>query len=175
MGPPKLPRPPARPVQLLNLGPPARGQGLQRWIYASLREAIIGTRLPAGSRLPGTRSLALQYGLARGTVKAAYDQLLSEGYLLARRGSGTRRRRTTRCSLSRNRDEPITQAKARARNEVQTSLWFVVSKDSGYGGSLPTGSWREAPVTLRGASMRCECFPHRTTVNIDSLLGPFQR
>lgn len=60
-------------------------RGLER----ALREAIRSGHLPDGIRLPSTRDLAAQLGLARGTVTAAYDQLTAEGYLVARRGSGT--------------------------------------------------------------------------------------
>lgn len=74
----------------LALGAPAAGETLQRWLYRSLRQAILDGRLAEGARLPGTRSLARQYAMARGTVQLAYDQLLSEGYLQALRGSGTR-------------------------------------------------------------------------------------
>ncbi len=63
---------------------------MQRWLYEGLRQAILSGRLPADSILPGTRTLARQYDLARGTVLAVYEQLLSEGYLVARAGSGTR-------------------------------------------------------------------------------------
>ena len=74
----------------LALGDPAAGETLQRWLYRSLRQAILDGRLLEGALLPGTRALAQQYAMARGTVQLAYDQLLSEGYLQARRGSGTR-------------------------------------------------------------------------------------
>ncbi|WP_137172769.1 PLP-dependent aminotransferase family protein [Massilia sp. HP4] len=74
----------------LALGAPDRGETLQRWLYRSLRQAILDGRLPEGALLPGTRALAQQYTMARGTVQLAYDQLLSEGYLQARHGSGTR-------------------------------------------------------------------------------------
>src|SRR4029079_17019449 len=46
-------------------------------------------RLPAGCTLPPTRALAKQLGVGRNTVIAAYEQLLEEGYLLSRVGSGT--------------------------------------------------------------------------------------
>jgi GntR family transcriptional regulator/MocR family aminotransferase len=62
-----------------------RREGLER----ALREAIRSGRLAAGSVLPATRVLAAELGYARGTVSAAYDQLVAEGYLLARHGSGT--------------------------------------------------------------------------------------
>jgi GntR family transcriptional regulator/MocR family aminotransferase len=54
-----------------------------------LRAAILDGRLKPGVRLPSTRALSMAYGLARNTVIAAYDLLLSEGYISARSGSGT--------------------------------------------------------------------------------------
>jgi GntR family transcriptional regulator/MocR family aminotransferase len=74
----------------LPLGVPAAGETLQNWIYRTLRLAILDGRLEKGTRLPGTRALAQQQSIARGTVQAAYDQLLSEGYIDSKHGSGTR-------------------------------------------------------------------------------------
>lgn len=55
----------------------------------ALREAIRDGRLSAGALLPSTRGLAADLGLSRGTVTAAYGQLVEEGYLTVRPGSGT--------------------------------------------------------------------------------------
>ncbi len=60
-----------------------------RWLYVALRTDILAGRLRPGSRLPATRDLAQQYGLSRGTVVGAFDELKSEGYLHGSRGSGT--------------------------------------------------------------------------------------
>jgi GntR family transcriptional regulator / MocR family aminotransferase len=65
------------------------GSGRRVGLEQALREAIRDGRLAAGTRLPSTRSLAVELGLARGTVAAAYDQLVAEGHLVAVRGSGT--------------------------------------------------------------------------------------
>jgi GntR family transcriptional regulator/MocR family aminotransferase len=46
-------------------------------------------RLPAGLRLPPTRALAVDLGVARGSVTTAYERLAAEGYLTAKAGSGT--------------------------------------------------------------------------------------
>ncbi|GAA2072894.1 PLP-dependent aminotransferase family protein [Actinomadura alba] len=62
-----------------------RRSGLER----ALRQAIRTGRLAAQTRLPSTRALAAELNIARGTVSAAYDQLIAEGYLSARTGSGT--------------------------------------------------------------------------------------
>jgi GntR family transcriptional regulator/MocR family aminotransferase len=65
------------------------GEGRREGLERALREAIRSGRLAADGRLPATRALAAELGLARGTVSAAYDQLVAEGYLLAKHGSGT--------------------------------------------------------------------------------------
>ncbi|GAB3174464.1 GntR family transcriptional regulator [Micromonospora palomenae] len=62
-----------------------RRAGLERALRAAIRDG----RLPPSTRLPATRALAAELGLARGTVSAAYDQLVAEGWLVARVGSGT--------------------------------------------------------------------------------------
>ncbi|MGC2448754.1 MAG: PLP-dependent aminotransferase family protein [Candidatus Sulfotelmatobacter sp.] len=67
----------------------ASGQSASRWLYESLRAAILEGRLRPGIRLPATRDLARQYRLARGTIVNAFDQLKSEGYIQGSVGSGT--------------------------------------------------------------------------------------
>jgi GntR family transcriptional regulator/MocR family aminotransferase len=57
----------------------------QRVLYHRLREAILSARLPAGTRLPASRSLAATLGIARNTVLFAYEQLVAEGCLVADR------------------------------------------------------------------------------------------
>jgi GntR family transcriptional regulator / MocR family aminotransferase len=74
------------PDLLLALAP--RGPRREA-LETALRSAIREGRLAAGSRLPSTRALALDLGIARGTVVEAYAQLGAEGYLGARRGAGT--------------------------------------------------------------------------------------
>ena len=64
-------------------------RGLRAQIEDELRTAIRSGRLSAGTPLPSTRSLAVDLGVTRGVVVAAYDQLLAEGYLASRAGSGT--------------------------------------------------------------------------------------
>ncbi|GID31768.1 PLP-dependent aminotransferase family protein [Paractinoplanes brasiliensis] len=58
-------------------------------VYRALRTAIVDGRLPAGERLPPTRALAADLGVARGSVAAAYERLVAEGYLSAQVGVGT--------------------------------------------------------------------------------------
>ncbi|MCT9084379.1 MocR-like pyridoxine biosynthesis transcription factor PdxR [Streptomyces fulvoviolaceus] len=66
-------------------GPGGRRAALIR----ALREAVRGGRLAPGTRLPPYRSLAADLGVARNTVADAYAELVAEGWLTARQGSGT--------------------------------------------------------------------------------------
>jgi len=65
------------------------GQSVRRWLEKELRVAILEGRLRSGSRLPSTRQLARQHGLARGTVVGAFAQLEAEGYIESRQGAGS--------------------------------------------------------------------------------------
>ncbi|WP_328415032.1 PLP-dependent aminotransferase family protein [Streptomyces violaceus] len=67
-------------------GPGGRRTALIR----ALREAVRDGRLAPGTRLPPYRSLAADLGVARNTVADAYAELVAEGWLTARQGSGTR-------------------------------------------------------------------------------------
>lgn len=73
----------------LTLPPRPAGSPATRWLCDALRAEILEGRLRPGSRLPATRDLAAQYGLSRGTVVNAFDQLGAEGYLTGSIGSGT--------------------------------------------------------------------------------------
>jgi GntR family transcriptional regulator/MocR family aminotransferase len=66
------------------------GDPLHQQLYAALREAILAGRLPPGTRLPATRSMAQDLGAARNTVVTAFERLIAEGYMSARVGDGTR-------------------------------------------------------------------------------------
>ncbi|WUU82272.1 PLP-dependent aminotransferase family protein [Streptomyces cellulosae] len=72
----------------LHLDP--SGPGLRRGLTDALREAVRGGRLAPGTRLPSSRALAADLGIARNTVADAYADLIAEGWLTARQGSGTR-------------------------------------------------------------------------------------
>ncbi|MET8943423.1 PLP-dependent aminotransferase family protein [Streptomyces sp. NPDC004542] len=73
-------------LQVELSGPGGRRAALIR----ALREAVRGGRLAPGTRLPPYRSLAADLGVARNTVADAYAELVAEGWLTARQGSGTR-------------------------------------------------------------------------------------
>jgi DNA-binding transcriptional regulator YhcF (GntR family) len=62
---------------------------LSRQIYMQVRSAVLSGALRAGARMPSSRAMASKLGVARASVVAAYEQLLAEGYVESRHGSGT--------------------------------------------------------------------------------------
>lgn len=58
-------------------------------LYLAIRKLIIDGRLEAGANLPPSRQLAADLELGRSTVVRVFNQLLAEGYLEGRAGSGT--------------------------------------------------------------------------------------
>ena len=72
-------------LHLDHTGPRVRAS-----LEGQLREAVRSGRLAPGLRLPSSRSLAADLGVARNTVVNVYGQLVAEGWLVARQGSVTR-------------------------------------------------------------------------------------
>ena len=78
-------------ADFLHLDPAAAPpRGLTDWLVAQLRAAITDARLPAGTALPPTRTLATDLGTSRGTIVEAYRRLAEEGLVTGRTGAGTR-------------------------------------------------------------------------------------
>jgi GntR family transcriptional regulator / MocR family aminotransferase len=71
-------------VELVRTSP------LRPQLERAIRESIRDGRLMSETRLPPSRTLARDLGISRGIVVEAYEQLAAEGYLIARRGDGTR-------------------------------------------------------------------------------------
>ena len=73
---------------LIRIDPRAR-EALQQQIYAGIRRAILDGLVAPRTRLPSSRALAEDLRVSRTTSLLAVEQLRAEGYLIARRGSGT--------------------------------------------------------------------------------------
>ncbi len=65
------------------------GSRVRHGLETALRESVRTGRLGPRTRLPSSRALAADLGLARNTVAEVYTQLIAEGWLTARTGSGT--------------------------------------------------------------------------------------
>ena len=66
------------------------GVPLPSQIAAHIRALIAQGTMRAGDAVPSSRQLAGNLQVSRGTVVAAYDQLVAEGYLVTRPGGATR-------------------------------------------------------------------------------------
>jgi GntR family transcriptional regulator/MocR family aminotransferase len=77
------------PSDLLIAIDSSAGVQLQQQVYVGVRRKILDGILTPGTRLPSSRALANDLNVSRTTTLLAYEQLLAEGYLTARHGSGT--------------------------------------------------------------------------------------
>ena len=82
------PSPPGQ-VAGVDLHLDRRGGRVRDSLMDAIREAIRTGRLAPGTRLPSSRALAADLGLARNTVARAYTELIAEGWLSAHQGSST--------------------------------------------------------------------------------------
>ncbi|MEX3563115.1 PLP-dependent aminotransferase family protein [Corynebacterium phoceense] len=97
---------------------PADTRTLPVQLAHAIRGQISARILSPGEALPSTRQLAAELGISRGSVVAAYDQLLAEGYLEATVGSGTHVSRRLHHNPVSPAPEPAIQKPARALVEL---------------------------------------------------------
>jgi GntR family transcriptional regulator/MocR family aminotransferase len=88
-GSPNMSKPPTAAWSYLLPLDPQRPEPLYMQLYHVLRQAILRGQLRAGRQLPPTRVLATELAVSRTTIVTAFEQLIAEGYLEARVGSGT--------------------------------------------------------------------------------------
>ena len=64
-------------------------QPLSTQIYRQLKELVLDGSLSPGDRLPSTRTMATELGVARATIVETFERLVAEGLLESRVGAGT--------------------------------------------------------------------------------------
>jgi GntR family transcriptional regulator / MocR family aminotransferase len=62
---------------------------LSKQLYHKIKGGILGGRFKGGQKLPGTRTFSSALGISRNTVLSAFEQLMIEGYIKGKTGSGT--------------------------------------------------------------------------------------
>ncbi len=120
---------------------PADWGDLAARVYRALRDAAEDGRLGAGDRLPSTRELARDLGIARNTVAAAYDALVAEGYAEGRPGSGTYvvgLARVAGAAPAGSRPESSAPAASSAAPEFDLRLGLPDTRN------FPAAAWRRA-------------------------------
>ncbi|WP_228979879.1 PLP-dependent aminotransferase family protein [Streptomyces sp. DH12] len=122
-----------------------RGGGLRAGLMDALREAVRSGRLAPGTRLPSSRTLAADLGVARNTVADAYAELVAEGWLTARQGSGTRVARRAAPLPARRAQaggtSPLPWQRAHARTGKPLHTLHPGTPDLG---SFPRAEWLKA-------------------------------
>jgi len=127
---------------------------IQSQIARQIRALVLSGRLKPQTKLPSTRALSEELNVARATVVEAYEQLLSEGYLETRSGSGTRvAAELPEALLTSPRKEKATQSvRGGGRREPARPFrsglvdWENFPHDDW--GRLLGRFWRNPPVTL---------------------------
>lgn len=66
-----------------NAGAAPSARRIHEWLKSQMADGS----LAVGARLPSTRALALDLGVSRTTITAAYEQLAAEGYLETAQGA----------------------------------------------------------------------------------------
>ncbi|SAK59226.1 transcriptional regulator [Caballeronia calidae] len=67
----------------------AAAEPMYRQVLELMQQAVLTSQLAPGTKLPSSRTLALDLGIARNTVLHVYEQLTAEGYVTSTTGSGT--------------------------------------------------------------------------------------
>lgn len=83
-----MPRRPTQPLWNVLALDRTSATSLQDQIVAFFRDAVLRGALKPGARLPSSRQLAAELGVARITAVEAFDRLAAEGYFVTRRGVG---------------------------------------------------------------------------------------
>src|SRR5262249_37086002 len=110
---------------------------LYRQLCDELRRMILSGRIAPGEFLPSTRDLAQMLNISRVTVVRSYEELLSQGYLEAASGSGTRvSRHLSHAALGAADESAIESAEVEPGIDHQLSnfgRWLLQSEDSDFG------------------------------------------
>ncbi|MBB5934784.1 MocR-like pyridoxine biosynthesis transcription factor PdxR [Streptomyces zagrosensis] len=115
--------------------------GVRASLMSALRDAVRSGRLAPGTRLPSSRSLASDLDIARNTVADAYAELVAEGWLTARQGSGTRvAERAVACEIRREPPAPVRRPTVRP---APTPVYDLMPGSPDVS-SFPRASWLTA-------------------------------
>ncbi len=141
---------------------PDRDVALYQQLYDGLREAILTGHLRAKTRLPSTRTLAKELNISRNTVMNAFEQLLMEGYLEGKVGSGTYVAQTLpdellHTSFAKEKTKNITQKNSGLSKRGQMIASIPVSVAQRYRMSLDNDS----PTPFQNGLPAYDEFPFR--------------
>lgn len=120
-------------------------------VASSLRSAISSGVLRPGDEVPSTRVLAGQAGVSRGTIVAAYDQLVSEGYLTATQGAPTRVNPSLPAVGSRHASPSARCGDFSSVDSAGNAVGDLTETGAGHRAPRPTGR-AASPISLKPSS-----------------------
>ncbi|MFI5959699.1 PLP-dependent aminotransferase family protein [Cryptosporangium sp. NPDC051539] len=142
-------------LQLRAASAPAKG--LTTWLVDAIRAAVADRRLPPGTRLPATRTLASDLGISRGVVVEAYQRLVDEGLAQARTGVGTVVATLLTPAAPRPAEGPSRPARLRLPLPPDERIEFDLSPGLPDLAAFPRAAWLRAEravlSTLTGADL----------------------
>ncbi len=125
-----------------------QSEPLYQQLYRRISHAILTGEFPAGTRLPASRGLAADLKVSRNTVNRVYQQLLAEGYLTSRVGSGFYVNQLDPELLPQPVSAPAPEAAQAVRYRCHFFYGCISSK------VFPSAAWRNS---LNAAMARLEC------------------
>ena len=102
----------------------SQGTSLIRQVYDQIRLSIVQGEMRAGEQLPSTRQLARDLSVSRIIIVEVYDQLLAEGYIESRQGSGTYVAEGTYLEAVQREQFPPVHTLASSRKEARNIIDF---------------------------------------------------
>jgi len=127
---------------------------LYRQLRRLLEQRLLSGEYARGARLPSSRELALELGLSRNTVNTAYQELVAEGFLVARPRSG----------LYLNDEVSLSQATAKAGRGVPPAslAWsgrLRAEPDAGMPEIEKISDWQHFPYPFIAGQVEVRSFP----------------
>jgi GntR family transcriptional regulator/MocR family aminotransferase len=142
----------SRPLLFLD---PDSDLSLQDQVRRKLVEAACAGAFPPGKRLPSSRALAAQLGVARNTVTLAYQKLLDEGLFVSRERSGIYVDHDMLRGLT------AVQSVAGGREPATTSRWpgRFKSREGDEPATRRTPNWSQYPYPFIDGLFDASLFP----------------
>lgn len=134
---------------------PASKLNLQNQIRQKLVDGILRGAFPPGSKLPSSRKLAGQLGVARNTVVMAYQQLAAEGYVVTQERSGfyvSEEMLGTRVGYGRAVTAAGTATSSQWRRRIRETVSEIRS-------SRDTPNWKKYPYPFIDGKFDSSLFP----------------
>ena len=132
----------------------ARREPLYRQVRSSLEEGISLGRFDLNGSLPSSRGLALELGVSRNTVNTAYQELISEGFIVSRPRSGLYLNEEVLATIS-----PLRRPPAAPPAQVRWHDRLRPEHDTGLPEVTKPSDWQRYPYPFIAGQVEARSFP----------------